>query len=294
MLLSAGCGGGELEGVDGSSPRAGLLPPDPCNTPHEGCACDSPGEVVDCGTVQRRSGEQVWCSLGHRSCGAEGKWSECASEVIREISVPGGDQAAQALGMRGKCLDDPCDPFCEVVVDDGADLDLPPGFQETVEGGITLTAQEGSINDTGCTSIELQPPEQTLTVTQLGSGGGLLGEYFYESFFSSQISGTATLSGTRLDPTIQFAWPGPPGVSDIGPDSFAVRWTGYVKPPVTGDYTLCVVANDGVRLWFDEQLVVDRWQDQFATEYCMATARTLAAGALYRVRMEYYERADGR
>lgn len=105
---------------------------------------------------------------------------------------------------------------------------------------------------------------------------------------------TRDLSGPsvgRIDPTVDFDWgtgaplPGLPG------DDFSVRWTGQVEAAATGLHTFTTVTDDGVRLWIDDRLLIDRWIDQSPTEH-HAEAH-LVAGRRYNVRMEYYERGVG-
>jgi hypothetical protein len=47
-----------------------------------------------------------------------------------------------------------------------------------------------------------------------------------------------------------------------------------------------------VRLWVNNQLVIDNWTDHAPTENASA-AITLQAGQLYDIRMEFYERGGG-
>jgi len=67
-----------------------------------------------------------------------------------------------------------------------------------------------------------------------------------------------------------------------------VRWTGQVQAPATGSYTFTTMADDGVRLWLNDALLVDNWIDQAVTTRTSAPV-ALVAGTLYTIRMEYYE-----
>jgi MSHA biogenesis protein MshQ len=42
-------------------------------------------------------------------------------------------------------------------------------------------------------------------------------------------------------------------------DNFSARWTGKVKAPITGSITFSTVSDDGVRLWIDNNLIIDNW-----------------------------------
>ncbi len=44
------------------------------------------------------------------------------------------------------------------------------------------------------------------------------------------------------------------------------RWQGFVKPRYSETYTFHASSDDGVRLWVDNRLVIDKWQPQTGTE----------------------------
>jgi hypothetical protein len=124
----------------------------------------------------------------------------------------------------------------------------------------------------------------TLTVVPtvvIGSGTGLSAVYFD----NQDLTGAAVL---RTDPTIDFAWAGTASpVAGIAPGTYSVRWSGQVQAQVTQTYTFHATADDGVRLWVDGRLLIDRWIDQPATEYSGSIA--LNAGARYDIALEYYQ-----
>jgi hypothetical protein len=43
------------------------------------------------------------------------------------------------------------------------------------------------------------------------------------------------------------------------PVAFSIRWSGFLKPPKPGRYKLTASVDDGVRLWIDNHLVLERW-----------------------------------
>ncbi|MCB0275229.1 MAG: DUF5110 domain-containing protein [Calditrichaeota bacterium] len=113
-------------------------------------------------------------------------------------------------------------------------------------------------------------------------GRGLTGHYFN----SQDLSGGPVL--TREDTVVNFNWGnGGPG-APLGKDHFSVRWTGQIGPfGEDGVLDLKVVADDGVRLWIGDKLLVDAWIDQGATDYPVRLA--VQAGQSYPIRIEYYE-----
>lgn len=120
-------------------------------------------------------------------------------------------------------------------------------------------------------------------VCTTGLIGGLLGSYFA----NRTLTGSATAS--RTDSTVNFDWGnGTPGVSGIAANNFSVRWTGSLRAPKTGNYKFQTVSDDGVRLYINNALVIDNWNDHGSTIDTSAIV-TLTAGQSYPVRLEFYE-----
>jgi hypothetical protein len=47
---------------------------------------------------------------------------------------------------------------------------------------------------------------------------------------------------------------------------WSVRWNGMIECPEDGEYSFHTFSNDGVRLWLDDQLLIDNWTDHGETE----------------------------
>jgi hypothetical protein len=107
------------------------------------------------------------------------------------------------------------------------------------------------------------------------------GEYF----------NTRTLTGNPLavrdDASLDFNWGSGAPVAGLPADNFAVRWKRTLNFNM-GTYRFRALADDGVRVWMDEQLVIDDWKDGGAGEVAVDVALTQGAHA---VRVEYYESA---
>ena len=133
----------------------------------------------------------------------------------------------------------------------------------------------------GITGVAVVSP-QTPDAFKIGVaiGPGLYGEYFDDINLSN-----CTLS--RTDATINFDWGSGSPDPLIGADTFSVRWSGSVLAPSTGNYTFHTVSDDGVRLWVNNQLLIDNWTDHAATEN--SGGITLTAGQKYNIKLEYYE-----
>lgn len=114
-------------------------------------------------------------------------------------------------------------------------------------------------------------------------GIGLKGEYFSDQALT--FNGPPTL--VREGEAIDFEWgEGSPDPA-ISADVFTARWTGQVQPQFTESYTFHADTDDGVRLWVNDQLVIDEWEPQAAVHSSDPIA--LEAGRLYAIRMEYFE-----
>lgn len=113
---------------------------------------------------------------------------------------------------------------------------------------------------------------------------GLLGEYFD----NLDLTG---LKLRRLDPTVNFDWglysPDPA----VGEETFSARWTGKILAASSETYTFYTTSDDGIRLWIDNNLVIDSWVAQPPTEHSGSIA--LKAGAKSDIKIEYFEDGGG-
>ena len=113
-------------------------------------------------------------------------------------------------------------------------------------------------------------------------GNGLLGEYFSDR---NEFVGQPSL--VRVDSTIDFYWGGNSPDSKVSFDNFVVRWSGKFQVPFSDTFTFTTESDDGVRLWLDEKLVIDKWGLQPSTEW--TTTVDLKTGQTHTVRLEYME-----
>jgi hypothetical protein len=91
-----------------------------------------------------------------------------------------------------------------------------------------------------------------------------------------------------VDPTVNFNWGyGSPDPS-ISTDYFTVRWVGQVQALGTDNYTFQTMTDDGVRLWVNDQLLIDSWVPQGVNT---PHANTIALTGVnkYDIVMEYFE-----
>jgi hypothetical protein len=120
--------------------------------------------------------------------------------------------------------------------------------------------------------------------SQAASPSGLKGNYYNNSNFTAQVF-------ERVDSTIDFAWGRGSPDSRIDPDTFSIRWTGFVTPSTSETYTFYTVSDDGVRLYVDEKLLINNWTVHSPTEN--SATISLQAGKSYAIKLEYFENRGG-
>jgi hypothetical protein len=72
---------------------------------------------------------------------------------------------------------------------------------------------------------------------------------------------------------------------------YSIRFTGSIQPQFTEDYLFSTEVAGGVRLWIDDKLLIDSWQDNYTTTHTSSPI-TLEAGKKYRIRLEYFNKDD--
>ncbi len=125
-------------------------------------------------------------------------------------------------------------------------------------------------------------PKKQLVNTD-GDIGALTGKYYQGKDFN-------TLVTTKHDTAIGFVWGhgAPEGLPD---DGFSIRWEGQLKINKTGKYTFYTAADDGVRLWLKDQLVIDDWNAHGVEIH--SGEIELKEGQQVPLRFEYFENIGG-
>ncbi|MBN2443626.1 MAG: cellulase family glycosylhydrolase [Spirochaetales bacterium] len=145
--------------------------------------------------------------------------------------------------------------------------------------------------NSGITPPPIQTDDPNITPTpdgtpgptpQPGTGNGLEGAYYSGTNFDSLVF-------IRTDGVVDFNWGG--GAPDVSlpDDNYSVQWTGEIEAGYSETYTFYTYCDDGVRLYIDNNLLIDNWQEQAATEY--SGSIDLYGGQRYSISMEYFESA---
>ena len=161
-------------------------------------------------------------------------------------------------------------------------------FYDNTEDAIAMLSWSsvGSTPTLAPTVTPTATPFATPTPTPTGaqSQNGLQGQYFN----SMDLSGTAVL--TRADQNINFDWGLGSPASGVNSDNFSVRWTGFITPIYSENYTFCATSDDGESVWINNQQVINSWIDQAATEHCGNIS--LTAGIKVPVKVEFYDNTE--
>jgi hypothetical protein len=90
--------------------------------------------------------------------------------------------------------------------------------------------------------------------TTAGTDGGIQGDYYTGVDLKDHVL-------NRTDPQINFNW----GLSGpdqaVGDDNYSIRWTGELEVPISETYSFYPKVQGGMRLWVNDQLIIDKWQD---------------------------------
>ncbi len=124
------------------------------------------------------------------------------------------------------------------------------------------------------------------SVTVTPDCAGLIGEYFSGAELVPE-----NRIGAQVDATLDYRWSTGAGPSIFtGPaflpaEGYSVRWQGFLLPDRDGIHQLRTQSDDGVRVWVDEELLIDDWEPDAQPD---AFAEVLLeAGRYHAVRVEY-------
>ena len=117
------------------------------------------------------------------------------------------------------------------------------------------------------------------------SGGAASWSAFYWN--NATLSGNPTI--TRTDARIDFNWAGGSPDPAIPADNFSARWLAKINFPTPGPWRFKAGADDGVRVWIDQTLIIDEWHGSTAgfSNY-EVDVPGLTAGD-HDIRVEYFE-----
>lgn len=168
------------------------------------------------------------------------------------------------------------------------------GIRVWLDGQLIISEWHDATNITYSVERTLTAGSHSLRVEYFENIGAALVRFWWESSTSfpawrGEYFANMTLSGSPVtvqnDADINFNWGnGSPAVG-MPTDQFSARWTRSLgfNP---GTYRFNVRSDDGVRVWVDNQLIIDQWRDAANTTF--SAELTLSAGT-HAIKVEYYE-----
>jgi hypothetical protein len=127
-----------------------------------------------------------------------------------------------------------------------------------------------------------------VNVAALGNGTGLVGAYYSNQTGLNPFTGAPAL--VRTDATVNFKWGADGPDPAVEKTNFAVRWIGSVQPQFSETYTFSAVTGDAVRLYVNNQLLIDDWEKPPAN--AGSNTITLRAQQLYNLQLDCLQRGD--
>lgn len=111
----------------------------------------------------------------------------------------------------------------------------------------------------------------------------LQGKYFN----NIDLSGEPAL--TRTDEKIDFDWGNNKPAPEINQENFSIRWTGNFNLSAAKDLYFNAESDDGVKVYLDENLIIDDWKVQVAHFYVI---KNVPSG-LHSFKVEYFQGGGG-
>lgn len=166
-------------------------------------------------------------------------------------------------------------------------------FVQTVAHGGGVTINVGPKADG---QIPLLQQERLL---QLGKWLKVNGEAIYGTKKWKKSIEEKPASLNRMDEQINFNWVRNSPGSPIKEDEFTANWEGFIQADKTDEYKIEALADDGVRVWINNTLIVDKWETtQRGTNSNVMSHQDsdshtgviiLEKGTLYPIKVEYFE-----
>jgi beta-glucosidase len=128
---------------------------------------------------------------------------------------------------------------------------------------------------------ELDPVPSTVLFTDASlKTNGLNAEYYANTEFKG------TPSHVQVDKNVDFTWQNKAPFKDLKYDKYSAKWSGYISVAKTDNYILSCEGNVKMKLYIDEEQLVDvgAWGDGPVERH---VTKKLEANKAYKVRIEY-------
>ncbi|MCB9078880.1 MAG: PKD domain-containing protein, partial [Anaerolineaceae bacterium] len=170
------------------------------------------------------------------------------------------------------------------------------GSRLWVDGNLLIDEWRESAPATYSADIYLTAGAHSIKMEYFDATGGALAvlgweridtfpDWKAEYFNNVDLAGSPVL--VRNEASINYDWSNGSPASQVSADNFSARWTRR-QSFEGGDYIFRLRSDDGARVWLDNTLIYDHWQDGDTGN---VEFKTSIAGGVRELRVEYYERA---
>lgn len=204
--------------------------------------------------------------------------STISANVNAQVLVDAYDVTTAAKSTGGDLffieVQDACDSvssfYCEpATVQSGIFTDSGPIFQQMNDNSDGTYSTSYVVKYSGLATLDVF----------LAHPGAFYGEYFNNAFLDG------TPAKISYDTLLEFDW-GSGLVTDEAADFVSIRWTGLIQAPESEQFTFVVEADDGVRLYLNDVLLIDRWD---TCCYDMTASVELVQNSFYKLQLEWKE-----
>jgi hypothetical protein len=165
----------------------------------------------------------------------------------------------------------------------GATTGVSAPTPQTLAGGSYAFARW---SDGGARVHDLRVGETSTTLSATYNATACaVGQYRGWYYNNPTLSGTPVALVCESAPLNRDWGSGPPPGLGVPADNFSVRWTGTFVFPA-GSRTFTGTSDDGMRVWLDGSLIINRWTAVGTTR----ATRTVTSGQ-HAIRVEYHEAA---
>ncbi len=151
------------------------------------------------------------------------------------------------------------------------------------DGQDTTVALPG-VKDRSTAGNIMATPEVTFTAWTPGEG-------LTARFWNAQSNFDGDPIVTRVDKSINFWWGNGSPDSAVDDDNFSARWSGFIRPRVSGAYVFKIGCRTGARLFIDGVLVFDGWDAK--NEWNNSKEITFEAKKRYSIVLESHHDTGG-
>ncbi len=202
--------------------------------------------------------------------GEEGRWREARASFEKALALNPDD--ADSLLNRG---------LCRHALGDGKgaieDLDVVLLLDPRRERARTLRAEWAKEAGRGPGSEAPRP----FADPPAGAAPGLLATFFSGIDFEARVT-------SRVERDLDAEWASGSPLPGVPADRFSVRWQGFFLARDGGTYSFFVVANDGVRVFIDGELLLENWKEAGRDSWYGSRDARLDAG-WHPIRVELFD-----